>query len=196
MRVGHQHYRVYVDCINGILHELQAVKNIDGKGSPDEAQTTAEVLCQLSRTSLDAARMLVAQQKAARERVGVTVQVTAAEEEGSSSRPPTEDEQQKAKEGQGDAEVGSGDTEKAMNSSSAVDPSEQAKQEVDKNSSGDDAKKRLQRCVELFTVANKSLASVRFSLSLHLLLLCPTSTHLTDAHSLQMTQPPSDVAQE
>ncbi|ELR24238.1 uncharacterized protein ACA1_272610 [Acanthamoeba castellanii str. Neff] len=163
------HYRVYVDCINSILHELQAVKNINGKGSPDEVQTTVEVLCQLSRTSLDAARMLVAQQKATRERVGVTMQVTAAEEEGSSSRPATEDEQQKAKEGQGDAEVGSGDTEKAMNSS-AVDPSEQAKQEVDKNSSDDDAKKRLQRCVELFTAANKSLAS--------------------------MTQPPSDVAQE
>lgn len=164
-----QHYRVYVDCINSILHELQAVKNINGKGSPDEVQTTVEVLCQLSRTSLDAARMLVAQQKATRERVGVTMQVTAAEEEGSSSRPATEDEQQKAKEGQGDAEVGSGDTEKAMNSS-AVDPSEQAKQEVDKNSSDDDAKKRLQRCVELFTAANKSLASVRFSslsLSLH-----------------------------
>lgn len=179
VRVGHQHYRVYVDCINGILHELQAVKNIDGKGSPDEAQTTAEVLCQLSRTSLDAARMLVAQQKAARERVGVTVQVTAAaEEEGSSSRPPTEDEQQKAKEGQGDAEVGSGDTEKAMNSSSAVDPSgPQAKQEVDKTSSGDDAKKRLQRCVELFTVANKSLASVRFSLSLFISFFSLSALH-------------------
>lgn len=123
-----EHYQTYAECIRSLLAELRALK----RSSVQNPGATAEILCLLSHSSLDAARMLVACQKAGSNQADAEI------------KQPTTADGHKAKEGHCSVSEeldGGGTTKESLSAS-------------------DEVTLRLQRCLELFEATKQNLARI------------------------------------